>query len=144
MITGCHNTNIDKDYRVKLNRKVVSALVDTYGKFEILKIKVFAYDKCLIVPIQLRDFEVLKHFREELHKSNEVFFETVMVDEHGFLLLSKRLKNYAGLRVGSRVIILGMLKYIEIWSAVRFEQYLKNSKEKFKEAVDEIGKNISK
>ncbi|KKL48799.1 hypothetical protein LCGC14_2321910 [marine sediment metagenome] len=144
MITGCHNTNIDKDYRVKLNRKVVSALVDTYGKFEILKIKVFAYDKCLIVPIQQRDFEALRHFREELHKSNEVFFETVMVDEHGLLLLSKRLKNYAGLRVGSRVIILGMLKYIEIWSAVRFEQYLKNSKEKFKEAVDEIGKNISK
>ena len=51
------------------------------------------------------------------------------------------LREYAGL--SKDCLILGLQKYIEIWSEAAYQSYLSENEAKFKEAAEELGGRIT-
>ena len=63
------------------------------------------------------------------------------IDKAGRIVIPQTLREYADLK--KDCIILGLKKYIEIWSETTYQSYLSENEAKFKEAAEELGGRIT-
>jgi MraZ protein len=63
------------------------------------------------------------------------------IDKAGRIVIPQTLREYAGL--SKDCLILGLKKYIEIWSEAAYQSYLSENEAKFKEAAEELGGRIT-
>jgi len=62
------------------------------------------------------------------------------IDKAGRIVIPQTLREYAALQ--KECLILGLKKYIEIWSETAYQSYLEENEAKFKEAAEELGGRI--
>jgi MraZ protein len=62
------------------------------------------------------------------------------IDKAGRIVIPPTLREYANLK--KECIILGLKKYIEIWSEDAYQAYLEANEAKFKEAAEKLGGRI--
>jgi MraZ protein len=62
------------------------------------------------------------------------------IDKAGRIVIPPTLREYASL--SKECIILGLKKYMEIWSETSYQAYLSENEAKFKEAAEELGARI--
>jgi MraZ protein len=63
------------------------------------------------------------------------------IDKAGRIVIPQTLREYADLK--KDCIILGLKKYMEIWSEAAYQAYLSENEAKFKEAAEELGARIT-
>ncbi len=63
------------------------------------------------------------------------------IDKAGRIVIPPTLREYADLT--KECIILGLKKYIEVWSESGYQAYLEENEAKFKEAAEELGGRIA-
>ena len=63
------------------------------------------------------------------------------IDKAGRIVIPQTLRDYAALQ--KECLILGLKKYIEIWSETAYQAYLEENEAKFKEAAEELGSRIT-
>jgi MraZ protein len=63
------------------------------------------------------------------------------IDKAGRIVIPQTLREYAALQ--KECLILGLKKYIEIWSETAYQSYLEENEAKFKEAAEELGGRIT-
>jgi MraZ protein len=63
------------------------------------------------------------------------------IDKAGRIVIPQTLREYADLK--KECLILGLKKYMEIWSEVAYQEYLAENEAKFKEAAEELGGRIT-
>jgi len=63
------------------------------------------------------------------------------IDKAGRIVIPQTLREYAALQ--KECLILGLKKYIEIWSETAYQKYLEENEAKFKEAAEELGARIT-
>jgi MraZ protein len=63
------------------------------------------------------------------------------IDKAGRIVIPQTLRDYADLR--KECLILGLKKYIEVWSETAYQAYLQENEAKFKEAAEELGGRVS-
>ena len=63
------------------------------------------------------------------------------IDKAGRIVIPQTLREYAALQ--KECLILGLKKYIEIWSETTYQKYLEENEAKFKEAAEELGARIT-
>lgn len=63
------------------------------------------------------------------------------IDKAGRIVIPQTLREYAALQ--KECLILGLKKYIEIWSETAYQSYLEQNEAKFKEAAEELGGRIT-
>jgi MraZ protein len=63
------------------------------------------------------------------------------IDKAGRIVIPQTLREYADLK--KECLILGLKKYMEIWSEVAYQGYLAENEAKFKEAAEELGGRIT-
>jgi len=99
--------------------------------------------------------EEWKTFSENLVGSTSVFQEKARliqrrmiapaqeteIDKAGRIVIPQTLREYADLK--KECLILGLKKYMEIWSEVDYQAYLAENEAKFKEAAEELGGRIT-
>ncbi len=62
--------------------------------------------------------------------------QEVEFDKNGRLSIPQSLREYAGL--SKECTVLGIAKYVEIWDAEAYKEYLSASEDAFKEAAEEF------
>ncbi len=63
------------------------------------------------------------------------------IDKPGRIVIPQTLREYADLR--KECLILGLKKYIEVWSETAYQAYLQENEDKFKEAAEELGGRVA-
>ncbi len=63
------------------------------------------------------------------------------IDKAGRIVIPQTLREYADLK--KDCLILGLKKYMEIWSESAYQAYLSENEAKFKEAAEELGGRIT-
>jgi MraZ protein len=63
------------------------------------------------------------------------------IDKAGRIVVPPTLREYADLK--KDCLILGLKKYMEIWSEASYQDYLKENEAKFKEAAEKLGGRIT-
>ena len=63
------------------------------------------------------------------------------IDKAGRIVIPQTLREYAALQ--KDCLVLGLKKYIEIWSETAYQTYLSENEAKFKEAAEELGARIT-
>jgi MraZ protein len=63
------------------------------------------------------------------------------IDKAGRIVVPPTLRDYADLK--KECIILGLKKYMEIWSESSYQSYLDENETKFKEAAEKLGGRIT-
>jgi MraZ protein len=63
------------------------------------------------------------------------------IDRAGRIVIPQTLREYAALQ--KDCLVLGLKKYIEIWSETAYQSYLEQNEERFKEAAEELGARIT-
>ncbi len=63
------------------------------------------------------------------------------IDKAGRIVIPQTLREYADLK--KECIILGLQKYVEIWSEASYQGYLDANEAKFKEAAEKLGGRIT-
>ncbi len=145
MITGEYRYSLDEKGRIMIPAKMRAEIA---GNVMILTRGV---DRCLwIFPI-----DEWKRISENILSSTSLFQERsrliqrriiapaqeAEIDRAGRMSIPQTLREYAGLK--KECIILGMLKYIEIWDEETYLSYLNSNEENFKEAAEELGGKIN-
>ncbi len=62
-------------------------------------------------------------------------------DKAGRIVIPPTLREYAGLP--KDCIVLGLKKYVEVWSEPAYQAYLTENEAKFREAAEELGGRIN-
>ena len=145
MITGEYRYSLDEKGRIMIPAKMRAEIA---GNVMILTRGV---DHCLwIFPV-----DEWKRISENILSSTSLFRERsrliqrriiapaqeAEIDRAGRMSIPQTLREYAGLK--KECIILGMLKYIEIWDEETYLNYLNSNEENFKEAAEELGGKIN-
>ncbi|HUI69440.1 MAG TPA: cell division/cell wall cluster transcriptional repressor MraZ, partial [Spirochaetia bacterium] len=63
------------------------------------------------------------------------------IDKAGRIVIPPTLREYADLK--KECLILGLKKYIEVWSEPAYQAYLDENEAKFKEAAEELGGRVA-
>jgi MraZ protein len=63
------------------------------------------------------------------------------IDRAGRIVIPQTLREYAVLQ--KECLILGLKKYMEIWSETAYQAYLEQNEKRFKEAAEELGARIT-
>lgn len=63
------------------------------------------------------------------------------IDKAGRIVVPPTLREYAALK--KECIILGLKKYVEVWSEESYQAYLDTNEAKFKEAAEKLGARIT-
>jgi len=63
------------------------------------------------------------------------------IDKAGRIVIPPTLREYADLK--KECLILGLKKYMEIWSEASYQSYLEANEAKFKEAAEKLGGRIT-
>jgi len=96
-----------------------------------------------------------KHFPKNLIGSTSLFQEKARliqrrmiapaqeteIDKAGRIVIPQTLREYADLK--KDCLILGLKKYMEIWSETAYQEYLAENEAKFREAAEELGGRIT-
>ncbi len=145
MITGEYRYSLDEKGRIMIPAKMRAEIA---GNVMILTRGV---DRCLwIFPV-----DEWKRISENILSSTSLFQERsrliqrriiapaqeAEIDRTGRMSIPQTLREYAGLK--KECIVLGMLKYIEIWDEETYLGYLDSNEENFKEAAEELGGKIN-
>lgn len=99
--------------------------------------------------------EEWKIFSEKLIGSTSVFQEQARliqrrmiapaqeteIDKAGRIVIPQTLREYAELK--KDCLVLGLKKYMEIWSEASYVTYLDENEAKFKQAAEELGRRIA-
>ena len=144
VITGEYHNAIDEKGRLLVPSRIRSeisgnTLVLTRG-----------IDRCLwLFPL-----EEWRKISEGLMESTSVFqskarmiqrriiapAQEVEIDKAGRINVSPSLREYAGLE--KDCVILGIKRYIELWSEKEYQEYWDDKEKEFQEAAEELGKNL--
>jgi MraZ protein len=145
MITGEVKCSLDEKGRLLIPAKMRT---DVVGNIIILTRGV---EKCLwVFPPEER-----KNFSEKLIGSTSLFQEQARliqrrmiapaqeteIDRTGRIMVPQTLREYAELK--KECIVLGLKKYIEIWSETAYAAYMEETESKFKQAAEELGVRIA-
>ncbi|MGA2976078.1 MAG: division/cell wall cluster transcriptional repressor MraZ [Spirochaetia bacterium] len=145
MITGEFRCSLDEKGRLLIPARMRSEVA---GNLVILTRGV---ENCL----WLFPPEEWKSFSEKLIGSTSLFQEEsrliqrrmiapaqeTEIDKSGRIVIPPTLREYADLK--KDCIILGIKKYIEIWSETSYQAYLETNEAKFKEAAEKLGGRIT-
>jgi MraZ protein len=145
MITGEFKCSLDEKGRLLIPAKMRA---DIMGNFIILTRGV---EKCL----WLFPPEEWKTFSEKLIGSTSLFQEQARLiqrrmiapaqetefDRTGRIMVPQTLREYAELK--KDCIVLGLKKYIEIWSETAYTTYFEETESKFRQAAEELGGRIT-
>jgi MraZ protein len=145
MITGEFRCSLDEKGRLLIPAKIRT---DVVGNVIILTRGV---ERCL----WLFPPEEWKTFSEKLIGSTSLFQEQARliqrrmiapaqeteIDRTGRIMVPQTLREYAELK--KDCIVLGLKKYIEIWSESAYTAYLEETESKFKQAAEELGGRIA-
>jgi len=63
------------------------------------------------------------------------------IDKAGRIMVPQTLREYADLK--KECLILGLKKYIEVWSETGYQAYLEENEAKFKEAAEALGGRVA-
>ena len=63
------------------------------------------------------------------------------IDKAGRIMVPQTLREYADLK--KECLVLGLKKYIEVWSETGYQAYLDENEAKFKEAAEELGGRVA-
>lgn len=142
---GEYRNNLDEKSRLMIPAKVRSEIA---GNVIVLTRGI---DRCL----WLFTHEEWKKFSQSLIGATSLFQERTRliqrrilapaqdteIDRSGRIIIPQTLREYAGLK--KECILLGMLKYMEIWDEENYLNYLVETEARFKEAAEEIGSRIA-
>ncbi len=137
ILTGEHRHTLDAKGRLCIPARFLRALGDTFYVFK-------APDNCLNVYSK-ELWEKLAHTISEMEpekarKLRRALYPSAQecaADGQGRILLSQDLRDYAG--IGSQATVVGSEKYVEIWSAERWD-CLKNGENA--ESLGELMKTV--
>ena len=130
MFRGRYRHAIDNKGRLSIPAKFREVLAGQFDE----RLMVTNFDGCLwAYPVAEwleleRKVAALPQFKEEVKALQRVFIsaaEECAVDKQGRIQLSSELRSYAGLE--QEVVLVGMTKRIEIWSAERWKQVFDNA-----------------
>jgi len=144
MITGEFRCSLDEKGRLLIPARMRTEIP---GSMVILTRGV---EKCL----WLFPPEEWKTFSENLIGSTSLFQEKSRLiqrrmiapaqeaefDKMGRIIIAQTLREYAELK--KECIVLGLKKYMEIWSVASYQLYLDENEAKFKEAAEELGGGV--
>ncbi len=145
MITGEYRYSLDEKGRIMIPVRMRTEIA---GNVMILTRGV---DRCLwIFPT-----DEWKRISENILASTSLFQERARliqrriiapaqeaeIDKAGRMSIPQTLREFAGLK--KECIVLGMLKYIEIWDAETYLEYLEKNESSFKEAAEELGEKVN-
>ena len=63
------------------------------------------------------------------------------IDKAGRIVVPQTLREYADLK--KECLVLGLKKYMEVWSETAYQAYLDENEAKFKEAAEELGGRVT-
>ena len=144
MITGEFHCSLDEKGRLLIPARMRTEIS---GSMVILTRGV---EKCL----WLFPPEEWKTFSENLVGSTSLFQEKsrliqrrmiapaqeVEFDRTGRIIIAQTLREYSELK--KECLVLGLKKYMEIWSVSAYQSYLDENEAKFKEAAEELGGRV--
>jgi MraZ protein len=140
LLTGEFKVNLDEKGRLMLPVKLRNGLP---GESVILTQGV---DRCLwlfppeqwkALSQKLMETTSLFHARARLVQRRIVApAQDVEIDKTGRVMVPPSLRDYAGLR--KECVILGIDKYVEIWDAEEYKNYLESTEADFKAAAEEL------
>jgi MraZ protein len=144
MITGEFRCSLDEKGRLLIPARMRSEIP---GSIVILTRGV---EKCL----WLFPPEEWKAFSENLVGSTSLFqaksrliqrrmiapAQETEFDRTGRIIIAQTLREYADLK--KECLVLGLKKYMEIWSETSYQAYLEENEAKFKEAAEELGGRV--
>lgn len=140
LLTGEYNNAIDDKGRLSFPGKLRTALnqnvvVVTKGSGRCLWL--FTPDEWEIFQAKLMDgASMLKEKNQRVLRQLIAPAQEVEFDKNGRLSIPQSLREYAGLT--KECTVLGIAKYVEIWNAEAYKEYLAASEESFKEAAEEF------
>jgi MraZ protein len=144
MITGEFRCSLDEKGRLLIPARIRS---DVSGNVVVLTRGV---ERCLWV-FPANEWKI---FSDNLVGSTSLFQEMARliqrrmiapaqemeIDRAGRIVIPQTLREYADLK--KECLILGLKKYIEVWSETSYQSYLSENEAKFKEAAEELGRRI--
>ncbi len=145
MITGEFRCSLDEKGRLLIPAKVRT---DMLGNTIILTRGI---EKCLWLfpPDEWKSFSENLIGSTSLLQENARLIQRRMiapaqeaeVDRAGRIMVPQTLREYAELK--KDCIVLGLKKYIEIWSEATYLGYLEENESKFKEAAEQLGGRLA-
>ena len=140
LLTGEYNNAIDDKGRLSFPGKLRTALnqnvvIITKGSGRCLWL--FTPDEWEIFQGKLMDgASMLKEKNQRVLRQLIAPAQEVEFDKNGRLSIPQSLREYAGL--SKECTVLGIAKYVEIWDAEAYKEYLSASEDAFKEAAEEF------
>jgi MraZ protein len=145
MLTGEFKYSLDEKGRLMIPQRIRQAITGN------VMIITRGIDRC----IWLFPPEEWKSIAQNLIDSTSLFLEKtrliqrrilapaqeIDIDRTGRISIPQTLREYAGLK--KDCIILGMLKYIEIWDESIYTNYWNENESRFRDAAEELGDKIS-
>ncbi|NOY10037.1 MAG: division/cell wall cluster transcriptional repressor MraZ [Spirochaetes bacterium] len=145
MITGEYRYSLDEKGRLMIPSKMRAEIA---GNVMILTRGV---DRCLwIFPtdewkgISANILESTSLFQEKARLIQRRIIapaQEAEIDKSGRMSIPQTLREYAHLK--KECIVLGMLRYVEIWDEETYMRYLESTEDSFKEAAEELGGKIN-
>jgi len=140
LLTGEYNNAIDDKGRLSFPGKLRTSLnqnvvIITKGSGRCLWL--FTPDEWEIFQGKLMDgASMLKEKNQRVLRQLIAPAQEVEFDKNGRLSIPQSLREYAGLT--KECTVLGIAKYVEIWNAEAYKEYLAASEDSFKEAAEEF------
>ena len=145
MLTGEFKYSLDEKGRLMIPQRIRQAIT---GNVVIITRGI---DRC----IWLFPPEEWKSIAQNLIDSTSLFLEKtrliqrrilapaqeIDIDRTGRISIPQTLREYCGLK--KDCIILGMLKYMEIWDESTYNEYWSENESRFRDAAEELGDKIS-
>jgi MraZ protein len=145
MLTGEFKYSLDDKGRLMIPARMRSAIVGN------VLIVTRGVEKC----IWLFSPEEWKRISQDMLLSSSLFHEKarliqrrilapaqeIEIDKSGRISIPQTLREYANLK--KECIILGMLKYMEIWDEENYLEFWNENESKFRDAAEELGGKVT-
>jgi len=145
MITGEYRYSLDEKSRLMIPSRIRTeingnTIVLTRGVDQCLWL--FTHEEWKIVSQSLIGSTSVFQARARLIQRRIIApAQDTEIDRSGRITIPSTLREYADLK--KECVILGMLRYLEIWDGETYLKYLEENEAKFKEAAEEIGNKIA-
>ena len=145
MITGEYRYSLDEKSRLMIPSRIRTeisgnTIVLTRGVDQCLWL--FTHEEWKIVSQSLIGSTSVFQERARLIQRRIIApAQDTEIDRSGRITIPSTLREYADLK--KECVILGMLRYLEIWDGETYLKYLEENEAKFKEAAEEIGNKIA-
>ncbi len=143
MLNGEYHNTADDKSRVLIPSKMRSAIAGN------VLVITRGMDNCLWVytPEEWKSFsEGIMANSSMLNKGTRAFQRRIIapaqeceIDKSGRIQIPAALRQAVGIAPKKEVVVLGVAKYIEIWDAEKYDEYLDISEADFADAAENIG-----